>query len=325
MDGTGACEVTVLEAKPVELPRAKVVLVVCGLLVIDVLFGVVIAWWLGVGLAVLTVVQLPLLRKRAQRHARNLPGRLEVRADRITTIVVPRGDANEIRRSDGDLLAVRDLNGEPHLCVVGPAGDNGSLALGRFDVEAVGRAALAHGWPWQPPGGEQVLPPAAPVAVEPADARQGERAIALRGGRTRTVPAKGTLTVVGVLVTMAIVGLVAIAVSGPVLWGMPGWVTPVLMAMAILVPVGVIIGAGFLLVRLSAATVTIGDERISVKYGSLSANVVHRSSISSGTVGDRWVRMRNHDGKQLLWVPLRPKRDEVLAALRSHGWPITDG
>ncbi|MQA02612.1 MAG: hypothetical protein GEV07_07790 [Streptosporangiales bacterium] len=314
-------DVTVLQAKPVLMSRTRLVLVVCGFLALDVLLGFVIKWWVGVILVIATVVQVPLLRKRAKRHADDLPSRLEVGADRITSVVVPRGDAYEIRRVDGDLLEVRDLNGEPHLHVVGPAGDNGSIALGRFDVEAAGRAAIAHGWPWQPRASNGVIQPSAPAAAS-AQSQPGCE-IALRGGRTRSVPSNGALKALAVPVFALMFGLVPVSVVGKQYWGWPGWLSGTLIAAAVLVPVAALVGSGFLLVRLSTATVAVDSELVSVKYGSLSANAVDRSSIAAGEVGKRWVRLRNHQGRRLIWVPLRPKRAEVLGALRSYGWPIS--
>jgi hypothetical protein len=79
---------------------------------------------------------------------------------------------------------------------------------------------------------------------------------------------------------------------------------------------------GVLAIRLSRVVVTISPERVAVRYGSLSANLVQRPSVVTGIVGRRWVRFKDSRGRQLLWVPLRPRRDEVLATLATHGWPL---
>ncbi|MQA79283.1 MAG: hypothetical protein GEV10_12535 [Streptosporangiales bacterium] len=313
--------ITVVAAKPVTIPIARLVVGMILVLSFDVMIGVALEWWMGAILVALTLVQLPFLKRVVAKRAARLPDRLEVRADRISAVVGQRGDGSELTRVDGHLLAVRDLNGEPHLYVVGPGGDNGSIALGRFDVEKVGEAALAHGWPWQPPGSSAVIQP--PTAAEPslatAPAPAGHE-IMVRDGRTRTVPSKPVLTTVVLLALVAVFTLVGAAVT----FGTPGWVSATAVVVAILLLVGALVGGSFLMVRLSRATVTVDRDRLAVKYGSLSASTVQRSSIASGQAGRRWVRLRDHHGKQLVWVPLRPKRDEVLTALRSYGWPVDD-
>lgn len=315
-------EVTIVAAKPVTLPKARLVLGTLLVLSVDVLVGVALEWWMGAILVALTLVQLPFLKRAVAKRAARLPDRLEVRADRISAVVGGRGDGSDLTRADGRLLAVRDLGGEPHLHVVGVEGDNGSIALGRFDVEKVGEAALAHGWPWQPPGSTAVIQPSTPAEPAPATVSgQDGVEIMVRDGRTRSVPSKPVL-VLAFLLTMT---AGAALVGAPLALGMPEWAMSIAIVVAVLLIVGGLVGGSFLMVRLSRATVTIDRDRLAVKYGSLSASTVQRSSIASGQAGARWARLRDHQGKQLIWVPLRPRRDEVLAALRTRGWPLTEG
>lgn len=314
-------EVTVVAAEPVTIPVARLVVGLILVLSFDVIIGVALEWWMGAILVAFTLVQLPFLKRVVAKRAARLPDRVEVRADRISAMVGDRGDGVELTRADGRLLVVRDLNGEPHLYAVGPGGDNGSIALGRFDVERVGEAALAHGWPWQPPGSSAVIQP--PTAAEPPPATApgpDRQEIMVRDGRTRTVPSKPVLTTVVLLALVAVFTLVGAAIA----LGLPEWVMVTAVVAAVVCLVGGLVGGSFLMVRLSRATVTIDRDRLAVKYGSLSASTVQRSSIASGQVGARWARLRDHQGRQLVWVPLRPRRDEVLAALRTHGWPATE-
>jgi hypothetical protein len=249
------------------------------------------------------------------------PNRLEVTRDRITVVGRP-GFASEIRRAQGDVLSERSVGPQRNLCVTRSDGlEDGMIALPRFDLGKVREATLAHGWQWQATGTAPqdvtARRPAAPAAeLDPA--LTGETTIALRDGNRRTVQ-KGAVASVALLVGLVLFLLFKLIASS----GLSTGVSVALMFAACLLPAAVLVGGSFLAVRRSRAVIMVGDQRIAVKYGSLSAQVVQRSDIASASVGARWARLRASSGKQLIWVPLRPKRDEVLAALRAHNWPTS--
>lgn len=81
-----------------------------------------------------------------------------------------------------------------------------------------------------------------------------------------------------------------------------------------------------------STTVVISHLQVTVRYGeeaelgskppSNSREQAWRTQVESIEVGTRWARFRDAAGKQVIYVPLRPKRDQVLNELRRHGWPV---
>lgn len=320
--GSGPDSPRIVCAKPTRASRPQVVVVLMAVamaLALAVTNDGTVRWVMAPVLVAGPLLGL-LLRRRV---VGSRPDRLEIRRDRITALVSSRGDARELSRADGDLLVVRGASAAPYLSVLGPAGYTGNLDMSRFDVGEVGQAALDHGWAWQPPGSTTAIQPpagwAATAEAPPADSAEAV-VIQLRDGRTRTVPKASFLPLLA-LGPVIVFGAVMFSVLDAAL---PSWALPVAVVGAVVVSVAGMLGMAFLLVRLSRATVTIGRDRLAVRYGSLSANLVQRAAIASGVAGKRWARLRNHHGKQLIWVPLRPKRDEVLAALWAYGWPVRD-
>lgn len=271
------------------------------------------------------VVVYPLMRRAANRAAARQPDWIEVRADRISAVWAA-GHSSELVRTEGSVLQARQLGAEPRLYLVGAAGDDGSIGLGRFDVEQIGTAAMAHGWQWIPPDSAALLGPG--PATEPAtgpgmsvvgpsaEAGPDELRIQLRdGGHRFTIGQRGMLLIIVPFVVLVL----ALSFSG----------VPTAAIVITTVGAGVLIGLGIVgmvlvSMRRGSAAVIVGPHRLAVKYGSLSAHVVERSAIGSASVGSRWARMRSPQGRQLIWVPLKPKRDEVLAALQRYGWPVSE-
>lgn len=81
-----------------------------------------------------------------------------------------------------------------------------------------------------------------------------------------------------------------------------------------------------------STTVVISDLQVTVRYGeeaelgskppSNSRAQAWRTQVDSIKVGARFATFRDAAGKRVIYVPLRPKRDQVLNALRRHGWPV---
>lgn len=313
-------EVTIVHPKPPRSTPLRVATFLAPILALEALLGYVYGWWVGAVCAVVTLAPVPWSGRLMAWSASRQPHLLEIRADRITA-VVRRGGSEELRRVDGDRLVVRKARswGAPdYLDLVGPAGDSGSISLGRFDREEVARAALAHGWPWQASAKDDVIEPTTPSPV--VDTHRPSCEIALRDGRTSATPGRAMSIV---LLAAAVLVLVGVR-FGASRWNGPFWQFWALSAGAGLLLLGLLIGLFALLARLSRCTITIDAERVSVRYGSSSAEVAYRSSVVSGNADARWARLRDQRGRSLLRVPLRPMRQEVLTTLRSYGWPVTD-
>lgn len=266
-----------------------------------------------VGYVFVAVAKLPPVRRWLEREDA-APDQLEVRDDRVTAVGPQAGRV--IRRVDGAVLTVGDDDGSPVLHVPGAADARGTIDLTGYDVDEVGAAALAHGWPWQPAGGAVTYPQAPASSDEPAP----EFAIVLREGWNRPVPARAVQAVALGCVGAGVVGyFVAHFARVP---GLPA--VAVLFAMALLAAVCVLVIA-FLWHRLSRVTFAADGDRIVVSYGAVAELVVRRAAVVAGTVGRRWVRLEESGRWRARYLPIAPRRREVLAALVGYGWPVTDG
>lgn len=267
----------------------------------------------GLVLAGFALVLFPVLRRAGTNVAQRRPQWLEIRPNRISAIGAA-GFGAELVRTGPATLQVREVAAESRLYLIGPAGDDGSIDLAGFDIQQVGTAAMAQGWTWTPPGAAPQLAPA-PTGVPTLDRR--EEQIRLRDSTgNRPVVNRSLPLVFGVVVVAFVLALSFVGVAGAGL----------VVIMIVLATIGGLLFFGSVLMsmRRGSATVVVGADRIAVKYGSLSANVVERSAVATASAGKRWARMRTPEGKQLIWIPLKPKRDEVLAAMQRHGWPISD-
>ncbi|MQA79452.1 MAG: hypothetical protein GEV10_13400 [Streptosporangiales bacterium] len=324
MESAERSDITVVGRKPVLLSRLKVALFVAAVLVVLFLLGDLVNLVLGVAGGVFAVTQVsivnraltrlagPLRRRRAAnpRQPANVADRIEVRADQITALG-PLGEVAGLRRSGDGVLTVSDHHGEPHLHVAGV--DTASIGLRGFDPEAVGHAALERGWAWRSPRTGAVV---RPYGDEPGVGVE----IALRDG----VLGAGTATK-AFLVPVVVLGLAAFATIVAAFYAdLTTAVTISVAAGGFGLAVLGIMGATFAVRRLSPLTVTIDRDRLAVRYGAMPAETVTRWSVARGTAGRRWVRLRDEYGKARALVPLRPKRREVLTALWSYGWPVTD-
>lgn len=253
----------------------------------------------------------PVLRRANRNIALRRPQLIEIGPDRISAVGAG-GFGAELVRNGPATLQVREVAASPRLYLVGPAGDDGSIDLIGFDIQQVGTAAMAQGWSWTLPGAPPQLAPS-----QQNTRKTDEVQIELRRtAGSRPVVNRWLPLLFGVIVVGFVLALSFGGVAGPAL----------IVAMIALATIGGVIFFGTVLMsmRRGSATVVVGTDRIAVKYGSLSANVVERSAVASASVGARWARMRTPEGKQLIWIPLKPKRDEVLAAMQRHGWPITE-
>ena len=77
-------------------------------------------------------------------------------------------------------------------------------------------------------------------------------------------------------------------------------------------------------VQRDSLAITITPQRVTLTHGTLTSEVVQRTAVATATVGARWARLRDPEGKALLWLPLRPRRDDVLNALARNGWPTSE-
>lgn len=129
--------------------------------------------------------------------------------------------------------------------------------------------------------------------------------------------------------------VIALGVVAYIRFELPQWMLYVL---AMGVPAAVALGllwAGLRRRGRPSRRIVISPDRIQVRYGEEAelgsappADLrpeVTRSRVSSVKVGSRWLTMRDAAGKRVLYVPLRPKREQILNELRRHGWPVTEG
>lgn len=241
------------------------------------------------------------LRYKGAGEQPSAPPQLEVSAEKI---VLRHATATELHRADGDLLGVRELGRDLQLYQV-DAGSTHAIGLGRFDVDEVGAAAVRHGWRWQP--------------AEHTAADQPGHELVLREGRTDNLPGR---VVIGIAATTA--GLaVAVLIAG-------GWATQarwhVYLAAAVVFVLGVavLLGWSFSFARRCRLTVRVYARYLTVRTGGFPPVTVRRSAVVSARAGRRWVRIRTTGPGPPAWVPLRPKRTEVLSTLWAYGWPVTD-
>ncbi len=272
-------------------------------------------WALVLGGFVL--VLFPVLRRAGRNVAQRRPQWLEIRPDRIAAIGAA-GVGAELVRTGPATLQVRETAAVPRLYLIGTAGDDGSIDLAGFDIQQIATAAMAQGWTWTPPGSPPHLAPmSTPQPMGTPHRAPADEQIRLRDSTgnkpvvNRALPLVFGVVVVAVVLALSFAGvagagLMVVMIAGATIGGL------------------VLFGSVLMSMRRGSATVVVGSDRIAVKYGSLSANVVERSAVATASVGQRWARMRTPEGKQLIWIPLKPKRDEVLAAMQRHGWPITE-
>ena len=126
-------------------------------------------------IATAAVLVVPSMYVAARRAARRQPDWIEVRPDRIVA-VRSTGASWELLRTPDSVLQVHDVDGHPELSITG----NRSIPLARYDVDEVGRAARANGWPWTPPGSP--TPIASSPAADAVPLAPDETRIQLRDG-----------------------------------------------------------------------------------------------------------------------------------------------
>lgn len=269
----------------------------------DGAFGIVLALLL-VGLWQLVARGVRRLRGGAGGAAPVREARLEVYADRISYL---RGSAQvELRREHGDLLGVREMGREAHLYLVDTHSGTGGIGLGAFDLDEVGVAAREHGWRWQ----EQ-------ASSDLADLPEHE--VVVRDGQVGGLPRALVLAPVAAA-ALAVVALVVVAPA----FVQPAWLVYPLVA--VLVLVGGLLEVLVVVVysRRYRVAVRVRPDRLTVQTGCMPPVQVRRAALRSAHAGRRWVRVRTTAGVLPVWIPLRPKRSEVLVALTSYGWPVTD-
>lgn len=277
-----------------------------GLLaVVELLAG---RWISAVIIAAATVLLVSAVALSDWRAASRQPDRIEVRRDRIIALRST-GTGYELLRTPESVLRVHDLGGQP-LLSLGPLGGEDTIPLDRFDVDEVRRAAVANGWSFTPSA-----PIDAPTAVPH---REDETRVQLREGSTQPMAKFSPGLVVAIVVCVA-VAAVAAGIAG---------VSPTVTAISL---VGVSAGIGLAVAAVAAASVrrtslviTLTRERVTLTHGTLTSQVVQRSAVASATIGSRWARLRDPKGKALLWLPLRPRRDDVINALARNGWPTSE-
>lgn len=318
-------DVTVVGRKPVLLSRLKVALIVAAALVVVVLLGDVLNLVLGVVVGVFAVTQVsvvnraltrlagPLRRRRAanrRQPTENVADRIEVRADRIIALG-PLGPVGEITREPDGVLAVTEWHGEPRLHVLGA--DHRSIGLRLFDAERIGNAALERGWAWRSPRTGAVV---RPYGDDPGAGVE----IALRDGVLGAGPATKVFLTAALVIGVAAVGTLVAVLYADLTTAVTVGAAAAGFGSAVLL----ILATTLLVMRLSPVTVTIGRDRLTVRHGATSEQKVSRWSVTTGSAGRHWVRLRDEYGKTRTSVPLRPKRQEILTALWSYGWPVKD-
>jgi hypothetical protein len=284
-----------------------------GLLaVVELLAG---RWVSAVIIAAATVLLVSAVALSDWRAAARQPDWIEVRPDRIVA-VRSAGTGWELLRTPDSILRVHDLGGQP-LLSLGALGGDDTIPLDRFDVDEVRRATVATGWQCAPPAGST---PVGRSAVDPSpDAN--EKRIQLRDGSSRLPHLSAE-----VAPKAAIAFAVAVAL-GAVAAGFAGVSSTAIVfaVVGVAAALGVTVAAlAALSVRRISLTIRITPDRVTLSHGTLTSQVVQRSAVASATVGSRWARLRDPNGKALLWLPLRPHRDDIVNALARNGWPTSE-
>jgi hypothetical protein len=313
-----AGQATVVHARKTVTPRPRaqvgLAVVLAVFAVLEFLSGELVV---AIAIAAGAVLVLPITYVAARRAASRQPDWIEVRPDRIVA-VRSTGASWELLRTPDSALQVHDVDGHPLLWI----SENGSIPLARFDVDEVGRAARANGWRWAPAGSTIPTGPtgqssaATDVPLAPDEAR-----IQLREGSSQMPDLMARFSARLVIALAICVAVAAVAM------GFIG-VSP---SATIISLIGVAVVAGLTVaavaivsVRRTSLTITITPERLTLAHGTLTSQVVQRTAVATTTVGSRWARLRGPNGKALLWLPLRPRRDDVLNALTRNGWPTSE-
>ncbi|MBB6039247.1 hypothetical protein [Phytomonospora endophytica] len=256
-------------------------------------------------------LMLPLV-PRLQRAARlNLVERVEVSGDRISG-VTGRGAGAVLERSSGELVRMRRVGAGRVLKLVGATGgESGLLLVHDVDVEALRRALRAHGWSFQEGEYGEVHAPEE-TSVETVDP---------------SVPAGTTLVLregvakIGARSPIAWI-LIAAGVLPVVLGGLFLDLDSPLFQPVLLLPWTVLLLAAWVAVAVMAQgrEITVRPGSISYRAGTI-AQTVDRGRVRSAQVGPRYLRFTDEQGRQILWLPLKWRREELLDLLRSRDWP----
>jgi len=304
---------TIVPVTPRKVPSLKRLLLIT--LAMDVVL-VPLAIWTVVQAGQWTVVislcvwhaLLPLVL-RIQRSVRsNQVERLEVSGERIDA-VTGRGVGSALERASGGLVRVRHIGGSVMLKVVGPSGgENGLVILPGVDLADLRRALLEHGWSVQDGEHGDVAVSSGPVTAPAAPEgttlvlREGVPKVGLRSPISWILLALGALPVV--------VGGLFLDVGSPLF-------QPVLLGPW---AIALVVVWTTVSVKAQRHEMTVSPERIVVRAGSIT-RTADRSRIAKVLAGDRQLRYADAQGRPLMWVSLRWRREEVLDLLRSRGWP----
>lgn len=275
---------------------------------------------IAVALAVGAVLLIPVAYAVARRSVGRHPDWIEVRPERITA-VRGNGASWELLRNPDSVLRLRNVGGQPELQLESMH-STGKIPIARFDVDELGRVALANGWRWAGPGITAPIE-SPPQPTVPPSPRAREIRIQLRDGSTKPTPLSKLPGRITPKLTLAIALCLTAAIVAASLAGVsPMTIVITLMATAV--------ANGFALVavairssRLLPITLTISPDRLAVTHGTVASQVVQRTAITSASVGRYYARLRGPEGKTLLWLPLTSHRAEVLSALTAHAWPTT--
>jgi hypothetical protein len=264
-----------------------------GLLaVVELLAG---RWVSAVVIAAATVLLVSAVALSDWRAAGRQPDWIEVRPDRIVA-VRSAGTGWELLRTPDSILRIHELGGQP-LLSLGALGGEDTIPLDRFDVDEVRRAT-----------------------VDPSpDAN--ETRIQLRDGSSRLPHLSAEVAPKAAIAFAFAVALGAVAAG----FAGASSTAIVFAVVGVAAALGVTVAAlAALSVRRTMLTIRITPDRVTLSHGTLTSQAVQRSAVASATVGSRWARLRDPNGKALLWLPLRPHRDDVVNALARNGWPTSE-
>ena len=282
-----------------------------------VVVTVVVAAHAWVLLVPLILLNLPLLLggRLAEAARKQQVARLEVTDTEITS-VHGNGVRRSLVRSGGDVVRVRTVGRGLQVQVVGADTEQSLFPARGLDPDRLRAAVHAHGWSFQngphapveapPEGARAGLPPEPPAAAGTT--------LVLREG----VPKLGARSPLSWL----LVALAAVPAALAVIrWETDPWLTPWVVAPWLAAVFGLWVTAA---VVVQSRSVEIGPERITYRSGAY-VHTAARADTIALTVGPRWIKPRGPLGPTRVWLPVKWRREELLALLRANGWPLEGG
>lgn len=239
--------------------------------------------------------------------------RLEVFDDRIRLHETATA-GREWLKTDGDRV-LYDSHGRHPGFYVGRAAGTGIDATS-FDVGAIRSAVLLHGWSWEADGA--VTEPTRPVSAASSVSAKPQVDLVLKPHKEVLDTAR--LMRLGSRVWASLGAVVfALGLAAVVIW---------LGATAFYITMGVVVVVPLIVlcvqaVRHAGLAVTITHDRLVVRTGSDTQTVERRRLVGSAVVDRFGITFTFGTGfRDVLYVPTRRRREELLAQLSAFGWPL---